>query len=132
MISKTLLFQKIESEVAHLNIDYCCKEIVEFILSSQEKRPVFSYSDFINVLGGECSIEQVQLCLNFLKSTPINLVEQCYRYVDEDLIYEVSVEELQAAFMNGSLDIEDRGYPDRDYQSKVYIVFVADKAVVEE
>jgi hypothetical protein len=132
MISKTLLFQKIESEVSHLRIDYCCKEIVELILSSSERKPVFSYSDFMSVVDGECSIEQVQLCLNFLKSASVKLIEQQYRYVDEDVIYDVSVEDLQAAFMNGSLSIEDRGYPDRDYQSKVYIVFVADKAVIEE
>lgn len=132
MISKTLLFQKIESEVSHLRIDYCCKEIVELILSSSENKPVFSYSDFLNVVDEECSIEHVQLCLNFLKSSSIRLIEQQYRYIDEDVIYDVSVEDLQAAFMDGSLNIEERGYPDRDFQSKVYLVFVANKAVIEE
>lgn len=132
MISKTLLFQKIESEVAHLRIDYCCKEIVEFILSSQERTPVFSYSDFMGVVKNECSIEQIQLCLNFLKSTQIKLLEQQYRYIDDDVVYSVTSEDLQAAFMNGALSLEDRGYPDRDYQSKVYVVFVADKAVIVE
>lgn len=131
MISKTLLFQKIESEVSHLRIDCFCKEIVEHILSSVEYNPVFSYSDFLSVAGGKCSLEQVQLCVNYLKSPSIKLIEQQYRYIDEDVIYDVSIEDLQSAFLNGALNLEDRGYPDQDYESKVYVVFVADKAVVE-
>lgn len=132
MITKTLLFKKIESEVSHLRIDYCCKKIVELILSSAEQKPVYSYADFMRVVDGACSIEQVQLCLNYLKSPSVKLVEQQYRYLDDDVIYNVSAEDLQAAFMNGALNVEDRGYPDPQYQSKVYIVFMANKAVVEE
>lgn len=110
----------------------CCKKLALSIL--HEQRAFYSYGDLLNIANfgtAECfNINDVQLAINVLKGTSIKLLREVYRYIDDDVIYDLSADELQTALKDGILDLELRGYPDRDFKSKVYVIFSADRSVV--
>lgn len=110
----------------------CCKSIASAIL--KDTRRFYTYGDLLNVVaadvGSRCEISDVQSAINVLKGAQVRLLREVYRYIDEDVIYDLSTEELQVAMRDGFLDLELRGYPDREFKSKVYVIFSADRTVV--
>jgi hypothetical protein len=110
----------------------CCKNIVSAVLG--DTRVFYTYGDLLNSAGSDpearFEISDVQSAINVLKGSQIRLFREVYRYIDEDVIYDLSTEELQVAMRDGFLDLELRGYPDRDFKSKVYVIFSADRTVV--
>lgn len=110
----------------------CCKNIVSAVLD--DTRVFYTYGDLVNSAGfdpeASFEISDVQCAINVLKGSQIRLLREVYRYIDEGVIYDLSTEELQVAMQDGFLDLELRGYPDRDFKSKVYVIFSADRTVV--
>lgn len=110
----------------------CCKNIAAAILS--DSRQIYTYGDLLNSANsGEDSgydIGDVQCAINVLKSDHVQLLRELYRYIDNDVIYDLSLEDLQVAMLDGALDLELRGYPDRDFKSKVYVIFSVNRTVV--
>lgn len=111
----------------------CCKNIASAVLNGS--RVVYTYGDLLNSAGSDSEarfeIADVQCAINVLKGSQIRLLREVYRYIDDDdVIYDLSTEELQVAMRDGVLDLELRGYPDRDFKSKVYVIFSADRTVV--
>lgn len=110
----------------------CCKKIVAALLA--DNRQVYTYGDLLSSAnagaGSDYDIGEVQRAINVLKSDNVQLLRELYRYIDDHVIYDLSLEELQVAMLDGMLDLELRGYPDRDFKSKVYVIFSADRTVV--
>lgn len=110
----------------------CCKKIAANLLASD--REVYTYGDLLQSANidsaGYYKIEDIQYAVNVLKADHVGLLHETYRYIDDDVIYDLSLEELQVAMEDGCLDLELRGYPDRDFKSKVYVMFSADRAAV--
>lgn len=119
----------------------CCKKIVAELLESD--RQFYTYGDLLNSANSSSGtvyevddvdtvyeIDDVQCAINVLKSERVQLLHEVYRYIDDDVIYDLSLEELQVAMADGILDLELRGYPDRNFKSKVYVIFSADRTVV--
>jgi hypothetical protein len=110
----------------------CCKQIVSVILNDDRK--FYTYGELLEGANAGSvkgfNISDVQFALNVLKGSSIKLLRETYRYIDDDLIYDLSVEELQLAMQDGVLELELRGYPDRDFKSKVFLIFSTDRMVV--
>jgi len=107
------------------SIERCCYQIANFVL--QQKKPYFTYHDFLSATGkaeDDAGFADVQRCIEILKSRQIKLIGQAYKYFDDNVVYDVSLEDLQLASINGALSLELRGYADPHYKSKVYVVFV--------
>lgn len=104
----------------------CCENILAFL--QREKKKIYYYNDFLAAIDGmrlRDPIQNVQRCLNVLKSKRIGILKQEYRYLDDDgVVYPVETEDLQAASQDGQLYLEWRNHADAGYLSKVYIVFV--------
>lgn len=126
MLTQEQLFKEIDSVEFERPLASLCKKIAAYIISS--KKIIFYYVDFLQACdlydGTPEDLHAVQLCINFLKSKKISLIRQEYRYEYEDVLYEVAVEDLQAAYENDSLYIDYLGFSDSNWRSKVYIVFV--------
>ncbi|UVL22768.1 hypothetical protein [Pseudomonas donghuensis] len=105
----------------------CCARLLDY-LESKSKR-IYYYSDFVEAVAElELSdpLQVVQRSLNIFKSKKIDLIRQEYRYLDDDgVVYPVSVDDLQAAYSDGSLFLEWRNVADPGFATKVYIVFLA-------
>jgi hypothetical protein len=105
---------------------FFCEKILDVL--QQKNKKFYYYSDFLGLVSNMGLIDpsqNVQRCLNILKSKRVGVLKQEYRYVDDDdVIYSVEAEDLQVANENGYLFLEWRNFPDPDYLSKVYIVFV--------
>jgi hypothetical protein len=112
----------------------CCKKIVITLLN--EDRQFYTYGDFLNSANAgsdkRYDIHDIQQAIDVLKGGHVQLLHEVYRYIDDDVIYDLSLEELQIASVDGVLDLELRGYPDRDFKSKVYVIFSADRTVVSD
>lgn len=110
----------------------CCGLLLDYIEAKSKK--IYYYSDFVEAVSAlhlRDAIQNVQRCLNVLKSKRLSVIKQEYRYLDDDgVIYEVGVEDLQAAYEDGALNLEWRNQPDSDFASKIYIVFVAGAGAV--
>ncbi|WEA19042.1 hypothetical protein [Pseudomonas juntendi] len=104
----------------------CCAIIFDYVQSGSKR--LYHYSDFVEAVAGlnlPDSIQNVQRCLNVLKSKRFGLLRQEYRYLDDDgVVYPVDVEDIQAAYTDGALCLEWRNFPDPDFASKIYIVFL--------
>ncbi|WP_426108325.1 hypothetical protein [Pseudomonas sp. TWR1-1-4] len=111
---------------------HCCKNIASAVL--HDSRVFYTYGDLLVSAGANSGvayeISDVQYAINVLKGSQVRLLREVYRYIDEDVIYDLSTEELQVAMQDGALNLELRGYPDRDFKSKVYVIFSADRTVV--
>lgn len=112
----------------------CCKKIADAIL--RDTRPLYTYGNLLDEANSGSdvgfSIGEVQFAINVLKGSRVRLLCEVYRYIDDDVIYDVSLEDLQAARQDGFLHVELRGYPDRNYKSKVYVMFAPDRAVISD
>lgn len=108
----------------------CCEALLNYIESS--KKSLYVYGDFVSAvdsLGLRDAIQNIQRCVNILKTKKIGLLRQEYRYLDDDdVIYPVKLEDLQAAYLEGYLYLDWRNASDSDYASKIYIVFCVNEA----
>lgn len=105
----------------------CCARLLDYIEKSSKR--IYYYSDFVDAVSRlhlSEPMQNVQRSLNLFKSKNFALLRQEYRYLDDDgVVYGVEVEDLQAAYEEGSLYLEWRNVADSDFASKVYIVFIA-------
>lgn len=126
MFTEMRLYEVINSVGFEPPVADCCKKIASLLFSSDKR--LYYYVDFLEACGLSADTPQdlhkIQFCINFLKSNSIALIKQEYRYICEDVVYEVSVEDLQAAYEDGALSLDFLNHSDRDWQSKVYVVFV--------
>lgn len=107
-------------------VDYCQK-IAAYVISSNKR--IFYYADFLhacNISNNKPKdLHNIQLCANFLRSKRISLLRQEYRYEYDDVLYEVEIEDLQAAHENGALFLDSLGFSDSNWKPKVYVVFIS-------
>lgn len=105
----------------------CCAMLFDYIKSDAKK--LYYYSDFVDAVSSlnlQDSIQNVQRCLNIFKSKRSGMLRQEYRYLDDDgVVHPVDVEDIQAAYANGALFLEWLNYPDPEFSTKIYIVFVS-------
>lgn len=105
----------------------CCEKILTLLLQCNKR--IYYYNDFLEVVSSlelQDPIQNVQRCLNLLKSKRAGWLRQEYRYLNDDgVVYDVGLEDLQAAHEDGALNLEWRNSPDYEYSSKVYIVFIS-------
>ncbi|WP_153000574.1 hypothetical protein [Pseudomonas syringae] len=105
----------------------CCAQLLEYIEAGSKR--IYYYSDFVEAVSGlhlQDPMQNVQRSLNVLKSKSVGLLRQEYRYLDDDgVVYPVAIEELQAAYSDGSLHLDWRNGSDSDFAAKVYMVFFA-------
>ena len=105
----------------------CCARLLDYIEAGTKR--IYYYSDFVDAVSQlhlSEPMQNVQRSLNLFKSKRFALLRQEYRYLDDDgVVYDVEVEDLQAAYEDGSLYLDWRNVADPDFASKVYIVFIA-------
>ncbi|WP_236187189.1 hypothetical protein [Pseudomonas protegens] len=131
MIKINHLYEKIQTETSSLGLDVFCYKLVDLVLNSPVNHPVYTYAALTDAVGG-CDIENLQRAINYLKSSPINLFVQQYQYMDvEGVPYDISREDLQAAILDDALCHPENGLQDRDFRERVYVLYVADKAVIQ-
>ncbi|MCI3908832.1 hypothetical protein MQC82_04565 [Pseudomonas viridiflava] len=131
MIEISQLYEKIHLDMAPLGLDVFCRKLVDLVLLSPVDNPSYTYSFLQNALDG-CSLEELQKSLNYLKSSPISLFALQYQYIDaEGVPYDISRESLLAAFQDEALEHPQHSYLDPDYKSRVYVLHVADKSVIQ-
>jgi hypothetical protein len=131
MINIHQLYEKIQVEAAPLGLDVFCYRLVELVMGSAVSNPAYTYSALMEAVGG-CAIEDLQRALNYLKASPICLFAQQYQYVDVDGVpHDITREDLQAAMLDDALSHPEHGYLDPDFKDRVYILYVADKTVIE-
>lgn len=131
MMNIDQLYEKIQTETSPLGLDVFCHKLVDLVLSSPVDRPAYTYAALSEAVDGG-AIEELQQALNYLKSSPINLFVQQYQYLDVDGVpYDISKEELQAAFLDDALCHPENGFQDRGFKDRVYVLYVADKTVIQ-
>lgn len=105
----------------------CCARLLDY-LEVNPKR-IYYYSDFVDAVADlklYDPLQVVQRSLNIFKSKKFDIIRQEYRYLDDDgVVYPVSVEELQTAYLDGALFLDWRNVADPEFAAKVYIVFLA-------
>lgn len=132
MISLARLQELIETEVRPLGIADCCLGLVELVLNSVESKPVFTHTHLLQALKKNYSFEEIQKAVNYLKSPPIQLFTQQFQYIDdEEVIHDITIEDLRAAILDNALPHPDNGHLDSAFREKVYIVFVGNKAAIQ-
>lgn len=130
-MTRNELFRKIESEASVLGVERFCTNIARSILDSPVSNPVYSYSSIQEAAGGDCPLEQLQICINYLKAAPLCLLQQQYQYIDPDGIpHDLSRDDLRVALADGSLAHPEHGYTDSGFADRVYILFRADRSVI--
>lgn len=111
----------------------CCARLLDYLEMKPKK--IYYYSDFVNAVSDlkmPDPLQVVQRSINVLKSRNTDFLRQEYRYIDDDgVIYPVTVDDLQTAYMDGSLYLEWRNIEDQDFSSKVYIVFLSGSGGVQ-
>lgn len=131
MINIDRLYEKIQIETTPLGLDGFCYKLVELVMNSAVNHPAFTYAALSDAVGG-CSLEDLQRALNYLKASPINLFAQQYQYVDTDGVpHDISREDLQAAMLDDALCHPEHGYLDVGFKDRVYVLYVADKTVIQ-
>lgn len=131
MININQLYEKIQVETTPLGLDGFCYKLVELVMKSTVSHPAYSYAALIDALD-DCAIEDLQRALNYLKASPINLFKQQYQYLDTDGVpHDISREDLQAAMVDNALSHPEHGYLDPDFKDRVYVLYVADKTVIQ-
>ncbi|WP_439856435.1 hypothetical protein [Pseudomonas yamanorum] len=131
MININHLYEKIQAETSPLGLDAFCYKLVDLVLNSPVNQPSYTYAALTEAVG-ECDIESLQRAINYLKSSPINLFVQQYQYLDvEGIPYDISREDLQAAILDDALCHPENGFQDRGFRERVYVLYVADKTVIQ-
>ncbi|WP_313057925.1 hypothetical protein [Pseudomonas rhodesiae] len=131
MININHLYEKIQAETSPLGLDGFCYKLVDLVLRSPNNHPAYTYAALTDAVGG-CDVESLQRAINYLKSSPINLFVQQYQYMDiEGVPYDISREALQAAILDDALCHPENGFQDRNFRERVYVLYVADKTVIQ-
>lgn len=124
--------EKIEADLAILGLNDCCRSIFDAAIESPIENPVFTYEALLDFTHRSCSLDQLQRCLNYLKSPPLSVFKQKYQFVeDSGDFYELDIEALRDAAENGVLAHPHYSYNVDNYMQYVYVVFVFCREVLD-